>query len=228
MRTRGSTKEETGRRVIAAAVRTFARHGYAASGIRQLAEEAELTPGALYHHMDSKEDLLVAVMRTAMEPLLAATDLALRDAASPEEALVTLVELHVWSHGTQPDAMTVTDTEVRALGATARQEIMVLRDRYQAAWRDTVERGAGAGVFSVEDTGIATLALLGLCSQVSQWYAPDGPLSLEQICAMHADLALGLVRAQRGSMPIRRGGLSPRPPADLLDEATASRRAVRS
>ena len=219
MRTRGSSKEETGKRVIAAAGRTFARHGYAASGIRQLAEEAALTPGALYHHMDSKEDLLVAVMRSAMEPLLAATDLAVRGAASPEEALVTLVELHVWSHGTQPDAMTVTDTEVRALGEHARRDVMVLRDRYQHAWRAVVVEGADAGVFTVEDAGIATIALLGLCSQVSQWYSPDGPLSLEQICAMHADLALGLVRARHGTAPVRRAGLQTRSPADLLGEA---------
>jgi AcrR family transcriptional regulator len=219
MRTRGSSKEETGKRVIAAAVRTFARHGYAASGIRQLAEEAALTPGALYHHMDSKQDLLVAVMRSAMEPLLAATDLAVRGAASPEEALVTLVELHVWSHGTQPDAMTVTDTEVRALGEHARRDVMVLRDRYQHAWRAVVVEGADAGVFTVEDAGIATIALLGLCSQVSQWYSADGPLSLEQICAMHADLALGLVRARHGTAPVRRAGLQTRSPADLLGEA---------
>ena len=219
MRTRGSTKEETGKRVIAAAVRTFARNGYAASGIRQLAEEAELTPGALYHHMDSKEDLLVAVMRSTMEPLLAATDLGVRGAASPEEALVTLVELHVWSHGTHPDAMTVTDTEVRALGEAARREIMVLRDRYQAAWRSVVTRGADESVFTVEDAGIATIALLGLCSQVSQWFSPDGPLPLERICAMHADLALGLVRAHHGPAPIRRAALQTRPPGDLLAEA---------
>ena len=223
MRTPGSNKEETGRRVIAAAVRTFARNGYAASGIRQLAEEAGLTPGALYHHMDSKEDLLVVVMRSAMEPLLAATDIALREAASPEEALVTLIELHVWSHGTQPDAMTITDTEVRALSEPARDDIMVLRDRYQAVWRDVVLRGAEADVFTVEDAGIATIALLGLCSQVSQWYSPDGALPLEQICAIHADLALGMVRAQRGTTPIRRAQIETRPPEDLLDEAATPR-----
>lgn len=128
-------------------------------------------------------------------------------------------EPHVWSHGTHPDAMTVTDTEVRALGETARAEVMVLRDRYQAAWRDIVARGAEAGAFTIEDAGIATIALLGLCSQVSQWYSPDGPLPLEQICAMHADLALGLVRAHHGTTPIRRATLQTRPPANLLGDA---------
>ena len=44
----------------------FARDGYAATGIRQLAEEAGLTSAALYHYMGSKEDLLVAIMRSTI------------------------------------------------------------------------------------------------------------------------------------------------------------------
>jgi len=53
--------------------------------------------------MDSKENLLVAVMRSTMEPLIASDEPRRPRNHLPEEALVTLVELHVWSHGTDPD-----------------------------------------------------------------------------------------------------------------------------
>jgi AcrR family transcriptional regulator len=208
MRTPGSTAADTRLRVEAAAVMAFARDGYAATGIRQLAEEAGLTSAALYHYMGSKEDLLVAIMRSTIEPIVDAAERMLRDAPRPEEALATLVELHVWMHGTRPQATLVADTEVRALRGTARDEIVGLRDRYEAIWRAVLTDGRGAGTFDLEDERITATALLGLCSQVSHWYSPGGRLPLEQVCAMHADLALGMVCARRGARPVRRAQLT--------------------
>jgi AcrR family transcriptional regulator len=217
VRTPGSTAPETRLRVEAAAAAAFARDGFAATGIRQLAQEAGLTSGALYHYMGSKEDLLVAIMRSTIEPILDAAERMLQDAPRPEAALATLVELHVWMHGKRPDATLVADTEVRALRGRARKEILALRDRYEDIWRAIVAAGRAAGCFDIEDDSISAMALLGLCNQVSQWYAPDGRLPLEEVCATHADLALGLVRARRGNRPVRRSQLALSSPAVLLD-----------
>jgi AcrR family transcriptional regulator len=203
MRTPGSTASETGERVMAAAAAVFARDGYAATGIRALAAEAGLTPAALYHYMGSKEDLLVAIMRSTIEPLIDAATALLATAPPPAAALAGLVELQVRLHGTRPAAAIVTDTEVRALSGAARDEVLALRDRYEALWRGVVEDGARAGVFDVADASLTTKALVGLAGQVSQWYSPDGRLTLDEVCALQADLALGLVRA-----PLRRADLS--------------------
>jgi AcrR family transcriptional regulator len=208
MRTRGSTAAETGERVMAAAATAFARDGYAATGIRRLAEEAGLTPAALYHYMGGKEDLLVAIMRSAIEPLLAAATELTAAGPRPEEALVALVERQVRLHGTRPEAALVTDTEVRALRGAARDEMLALRDRYEAVWQGVVVDGARAGVFDVADASLTTKALVGLSGQVSQWYSPAGRLTLDEVCALQADLALGMVRARRDGRPLRRADLS--------------------
>ncbi len=211
MRTPGSTAAATGERVLAAAAAAFARDGYAATGIRSLAREAGLTPAALYHYMGSKEDLLVAIMRSTIEPLLHASDALLAGAPLPDEALASLVELHVWMHGTRPEATLVADSEVRALRGPARDDVLALRDRYEGVWRAVVAGGSDAGAFAVDDPSLTTKALLGLAGQVSQWYAPGGRLPLEAVCALHAELALGMVRAPR-----RRHELTLASPADRL------------
>lgn len=211
MRTRGSSAAVTGERVMAAAAAAFARDGYAATGIRRLAREAGLTPAALYHYMGGKEDLLVAIMRATIEPLLRTAEAVRAEGGPPDAALAALVELHVWTHGTQPEATLVADTEVRALRGPARAEVLALRDRYEAVWHAVVAEGVRAGTFDVEDPSVTAKALLGLAGQVSGWYAPGGRLSLEEICARHADLALGMVRARR-----RRHELALAPPADRL------------
>jgi AcrR family transcriptional regulator len=217
VRTPGSTADATRVRVEAAAVSAFARDGYAATGIRALAQEAGLTSAALYHYIGSKEDLLAAIMRSTIEPLISAAERTLERGPAPEEALATLVELQVWLHGARPRATLIADTEVRALGGRARGQIVALRDRYEATWRAVLADGRRAGRFDVADDRVAATALLGLCNQVSHWYSPHGRLALAAVCAMHADLALGLVRARRGTRPVRRAQLSLPEPRSLLE-----------
>lgn len=60
--TRAEKVEETRARLIAAARRAFATHGYAAASMDDLTAEAGLTRGALYHNFGDKKGLLQAVI----------------------------------------------------------------------------------------------------------------------------------------------------------------------
>jgi AcrR family transcriptional regulator len=108
-RTVGSTLEETGQRVHEAALRLFAQKGFAATGIREIAEAAGVSSGALYHYMGTKHDLLLAINASTIEPLLEAGQEILSGDDEPEVKLAALVELHVWFHGSHPLATTITD-----------------------------------------------------------------------------------------------------------------------
>ncbi|MFB7251182.1 TetR/AcrR family transcriptional regulator [Microbacterium sp. NPDC056234] len=52
-----------------AAVRVFARHGFADSNMRQIATEAGLSAGSIYRHFASKEDLFESLLGQAVEGL---------------------------------------------------------------------------------------------------------------------------------------------------------------
>lgn len=52
-----------------AAVRVFARHGFADSNIRRIAAEAGLSAGSIYRHFASKEDLFESLLGQAVEGL---------------------------------------------------------------------------------------------------------------------------------------------------------------
>ena len=219
MRTPGATAERTGPRVRNAAVRLFAQKGFAAVGVRELARAAELTSASLYHYMGAKEDLLVDIMRSTIEPLITAGDRALAAYDSPEAQLAALAGVHVWMHGTEPEATLVADTELRALSGRREREMIALRDRYQGLWRSVVRAGVGEGTFDVTDESIAVIALLDLCNGVSHWYAPAGRLALLDVCAVHADLALAMVRAQRDGHPVRTEAMTLQHPEWLLGTA---------
>ena len=91
--------ESTVDRVQAAALALFAARGYHGTGIRQLADAAGLSSASLYHYMGTKEELLVAIMRTSLTRLgVAGEEICADPELSARERLVALVELYVRTH----------------------------------------------------------------------------------------------------------------------------------
>jgi AcrR family transcriptional regulator len=202
-------------RIRDVALRLFAQKGFQATGIREIAAEAGLVVSALYYYMGTKEELLLDIIRDATQSLL---DAALRIGATgdpPEQKLISLVLLHVWFHGEHALAAQVSHTEIRSLSGEARQQMLDLRDRYDTVWREVVTQGIDSGSFQVQNARLATLALIEMCNGISHWYRPRGELTLAQICYMHADWALALVRAAREGKPVRAADLELVDPAGL-------------
>jgi AcrR family transcriptional regulator len=181
-----------GDRVHAAAVELFAGRGFHGTGIRDIALRAGLSTASLYHYMGTKEDLLAEIMRTSMDLLLRAAA-AVGSDGEPPDRIVRLVHVHVLAHAVRPLHTRVTDDEMRALSAPVRAEVVTLRDRYEQIWQQAIDYGVTAGSFRVRAPGLARLALLEMCSGVARWYAPDGPLTLDQLAARYAEMALGLL-----------------------------------
>ena len=66
-RTQGSHSGITGPRIRAAALALFARHGYAAVSMRQIAAEVGVQAGALYNYTTDKQALLFSLLRGHMD-----------------------------------------------------------------------------------------------------------------------------------------------------------------
>ncbi|MEU5265325.1 TetR/AcrR family transcriptional regulator [Amycolatopsis sp. NPDC021455] len=176
-------------RVRAAAVKLFAAKGFHGTGIRDLAQEAELSSASLYHYMGTKEDLLAEIMHTALNRLLDAAREATAVSADPVQRLRTLVALHVLAHAAGPAETRVVDNEVGALSPAAREPVVALRDTYERLWAAAIDEGIAAGVFRVEHPAVTRLALLEMCSSVARWYSPRGPMALDQVAEHYAELA---------------------------------------
>ncbi|MFJ1760247.1 TetR/AcrR family transcriptional regulator [Amycolatopsis sp. NPDC088138] len=176
-------------RVRAAAVKLFATKGFHGTGIRDLAQEAELSSASLYHYMGTKEDLLAEIMHTALTRLLDAAREATAGSPDPVHRLRTLVALHVLAHAVGPAETRVVDNEVDVLSPAAREPVVALRDGYERLWATAIDEGVAAGVFHTEHPAVTRLALLEMCSGVARWYSPRGPLALDQLAEHYAELA---------------------------------------
>lgn len=178
-RTAGSHSDITGPRVRDAAVKLFARQGFAAVSMREIAREVGVQVGALYNYTSDKQSLLFDLMQSHMEALLAAHE---DDPDAPPEArLHAFVRFHIRFHHDRPDAVFIAYMELRNLTPENFTRIEALRRAYEDRLEAILRSGVQTGAFAVPDTKIATLAVIAMLTGVNTWFRTGGRLSLEDV-----------------------------------------------
>ena len=193
-RTQGSHSDITGPRVREAALRLFARHGYAAVSMRRIAAEVGVQAGALYNYTPDKQTLLFSLLQGHMTDLLGALDAAQQTGPSLAR-LERFVRFHIAFHLNRPDAVFISYMELRNLEPAHFQVIEGLRRTYEDALEDILRAGRAEGVFDMADTKIATLGLIAMLTGVTTWYRPGGRLSADEVAGVYWDMARRAVSA---------------------------------
>lgn len=193
-RTQGSHSDITGPRIRKAALALFARHGYAAVSMRQIAKEVGVQAGALYNYTPDKQSLLFRLMREHMQELLEAYD-AQEKADDALDALRRFVGFHIRFHLQRPDEVFIAYMELRNLTPENFAEIEDLRRTYEDSLERILSKGQKAGQFSISDTKIATLAVIAMLNGVMTWYRAGGRLSLDEVEQIYWDMVRRAVSA---------------------------------
>ncbi len=184
--------------VIEAAARVFAARGYHATSIDDLLEATGLTRGGLYHYMDGKQDLLIAVLDDLMAPLLERARAIVTAPGTPEEHLRAITRLwigHVCAHR---DHMVIFNQERRTLERDAGwTHVRAARREFEQLVGEVLRRGVDDGAFAVDDPSLTLLAFLGMGNYTAQWYAPGGRLDAEAIADGYCALLLDGITARR-------------------------------
>jgi len=193
-RTQGSHSDITGPRIRKAALGLFARHGYAAVSMRQIAKEVGVQAGALYNYTPDKQSLLFRLMRDHMQELQQAYD-ALGETGDAQEALRRFVGFHIRFHLERPDEVFIAYMELRNLTPDNFAEIEALRRAYEDSLERILSEGQKAGHFAISDTKIATLAVIAMLNGVMTWYRSGGRLSLDEVEQIYWDMVRRAVMA---------------------------------
>jgi AcrR family transcriptional regulator len=178
--------------ILRAAARVFRRHGIAAAGMREIAEEAGLSPGNLYYYFDSKDELLVFCQERTLEHMLAAVEAAKAAGGSSAVQLRAILRAHVHALLDEMEGATA-HLELDSLPAALRTPMIRKRDRYERALRALVAQGVERGEFAPCDAALVTRAMLGAVNWTARWFRPDGAQSAGEVAeSISAYLVKGL------------------------------------
>jgi len=190
----GTTSQDTEAQIYAAARNLFARYGYAAVSMRQIAGDVGVNQAALYHYTPTKQDLLAGLLTRHMSALLEAIG-AEDFSGDPVLALDHFTRFHIRYHIPRAEEIFLSYMELRSLDSEHFAAINALRSQYEEILRQILKAGLKSGAFSDIDPAISAMAILSMLTGITNWYSPEGRLNQPEIETCYSRLVLRSVGA---------------------------------
>jgi AcrR family transcriptional regulator len=191
-----ATSTETADDIRKAALRLFARNGYDATSMREIAGAVGIQAGSLYNHFPSKEEILWDLTRGALLDLQGKVGRALEALpadATPRDRLVAFIDAHVRFHAINSEKARLVNRQMPGLDKCHYREVVTLRHTFEDRLGEILGDGVSRGDFVLVDERITVYAILQMSIAVSTWYRRGGDLSVEDVSALYVDLALRMV-----------------------------------
>jgi len=176
--------------ILQAAALIFQEKGYHATSMQDIADAVELKKGSLYHYVDSKQDILFALLNEALELILKRLEFVAAQEISPEQKIQQATRTYFSFLAENPSLSSVLLLEYRSLEEKYQKLHIPRRDQVDQIWREIVAEGTSQGIFSAPGPGLVSKALLGVLNWTITWYREDGPLSADQIADQFSALFL--------------------------------------
>ncbi|MEJ1087791.1 TetR/AcrR family transcriptional regulator [Microbacterium sp. Mu-80] len=189
---RGDRNEHSDRRdqILTIAAHLIAKQGYSGTTVRDIADEAGILSGSLYHHFPSKEAILQEILRGFLERLLERFEGIVAEGRSPRETVDSLVQHAFVIITSQPDAVGLYQNELSFLTGQAGFEFLgEKRELIEALWIDQLREGQKVGDFRESlDVAVAYRFLRDAMWSTVGWYRPGRGHSVESLTATFLDL----------------------------------------
>ncbi len=185
--------------VLQAAAQIFRQKGYHAASMQDIADSVQLQKASLYHHVDSKQEILLTILDQALDLLTDDLNTVINSDLSPEQKLRQAMRVYIGRLTEDADLAAVLLLEYRSLEPDLRARHNARRDRYEALWRGLIKEGVERDAFRTVDESITTFALLGVQSWVITWYREGGRLNAHEIADQFCDLFLTGMSSKDGS-----------------------------
>ena len=177
--------------MIEAAARLFHEQGYDRTSVRQLAEAVGILSGSVFHHFDSKEDILMAVMSNTIAAMTDQLDRAWAKPGSTREQLTRLIQTELeLLHGKTRHGVAVAFFQWHSLSQANQREVLKMRSAYEAKWLATLEKARHEALIET-DPFITRRLLTGANGWTIYWYRPDGSMDLNQLAAEVSRMLFG-------------------------------------
>ena len=143
--------------ILRAAARVFRRSGVAAAGMRDIAEEADLSPGNLYYYFAGKDELLYFCQDRTLDRMLEAAETARASTVPVADQLRAVIGAHLHCTLDELEGATA-HLEIDMLAEALRRGIIEKRDKYEHAVRALIVKGVKRGEFTPCDAALVARA----------------------------------------------------------------------
>jgi TetR/AcrR family transcriptional regulator, cholesterol catabolism regulator len=187
-------------RLLKAADTLFYAQGAPATTVREITNACGLTPGAMYNHFTSKDELLYVLVQyrhARLEEDVAAA-LAPLD-GDPVAGLTAIVQVYVRMHHGGRQSAQVANREYRHLSGPQLDEVLDIRRRLRNRMVAVLKEGARTEAFDIWGQGesrsftVTAATILDMCIHSSQWLHDGGPMGIDELERYFVAMAMRMV-----------------------------------
>lgn len=184
--------------ILETAARLICEKGYDATSIQDIAAEAGLTKAGLYHHIRSKEHLLLEIQNYGMDVFEEKVLHAVLPIADPLDRLKACMEKNILlvTHGWSKE-VTIILHEHATLTGEARAQINARKKRYVRFLESSFAEALRDGLIRRVNPKVAAFAFLGMVLWIYKWFRPDGAIPAEKLADEMVDLFFGGLETRR-------------------------------
>ncbi|MFF9348572.1 TetR/AcrR family transcriptional regulator [Streptomyces sp. NPDC014734] len=183
---------ERRRELLDTAAEVFAAHGYNATTVRRIADEAGMLAGSLYYHFDSKESMIDEILSTFLTELWEGYDTVLAAGLGPRETIEALVTESFREIDRHRAAVAIFQKESKHLATQPRFQYLADSQRkFEQAWLGTLERGVADKSFRADlDIRLTYRFVRDTVWVAASWYRPGGQHSPDEIARQYLSMVL--------------------------------------
>ncbi len=165
------TKADPGKRsrILSAAMKVFARKGFASARVSDVAREAGVADGTIYLYFASKDAILISIIEEGMNAIIDGLQKGLKGLDDPRDRLRYFCKYHLEFADRDPDLAEVLLVELRFSDKFLTEfKPIAMLDRYLEQLAAILSEGQRRGVFKREiPTGVAMGAVFGALDEIS-------------------------------------------------------------
>jgi AcrR family transcriptional regulator len=213
--------------IVSAAAKVFRTKGYHAATVRDIADEVGILKGSLYHHFESKEELLYLVVKEPIAQMFRTMGEIAAANGGAAEKLRRAISAHLGAFDRHYPHLFVYLRERESVKRRFREMIGFSQKEYERCWQQIIREGVESGEFRPDlDIQVTSYGLLGMLNWLYKWYNPEGRLTVQEVAEQFTSLALaGVAADEPRAVPARprRGRVKPGSPTRVGVDSPSSR-----
>jgi AcrR family transcriptional regulator len=189
-RPRAATYDDQRGQILAHAAALFARHGYTATTMNQVAAACGVTKPTLYHYFTDKQSLLLHIAAGHVERLEQLAREVHAQPLDPQARLRALIERFMQAYASAQHEHRVLTEDVRFLPEDERHRVVQAERRVVAGFAEAIV-ALRPDLQARQLHKPLTMLLFGMMNWTFTWLRPDGALTYDALGEMIADLFCG-------------------------------------
>ena len=187
--------------ILTIAAKHFAEHGFEATTVRQISEEAGILSGSLYHHFTNKEEMMHEIMRPFIADLISKHQLLSRLPDRSDVVIANMLRFvleHITRHLNEHRIIQLDRNYFRRTPQF--NYVAALGAEISHVWYGAIQQGVREGIFRDDlNIRLTMTMILKMVAATAEWYEPGSHDSMEEMIAAQEALILHGMSTPGGS-----------------------------